>query len=364
MDVARRKLGPASHLEAQAQRRVDVAKSILGMQDLVAIDVGAANGLLPHWEALDGVANIYQVEPRAQACRELNEANERRRDPSLYKVIQTALSEKGGPSTLYVTNAPTGSSLLPIDVEASRDCSEYVDRTYLYPIVEETINTETLATVMGGLGRSRSDMIKLDAQGTELQILHGFGQTNCQNLLGIEIEIGLHEFYPPECGLEAILPFMRSCGLELFDARAARVHRPFSNDHSYYQRKVFSVHENSPSISARIWEFDAVFFRRKSLLIDSGDADALRRMALVYCVYNYFSEAYDLLEKAEVIGLFTNSDAEHLKRQVIELHRLKCYHAFLADTPGMERWRRMLYRIAPRSAPRWCQYMYQNYPNG
>jgi FkbM family methyltransferase len=364
MDVASRKLRSRTWCLRDRQNCLELSNQILGAQKFVAIDVGAANGLLPHWESLDGVANIHQIEPRADACRDLEAANALRSQPNLYNVVQTALSEKGGPTTLYVTSAPTGSSLLPFDAMEATDCSEYVDRTYLHPIVEVTIETETLGSIMERIALPRCDLIKLDVQGAELQILRGLEEVRRSDLLGVELEIGVHDLYPKEAGLEAVLPFMQANGLELFDVRVARVHRPSGNDHSYYQRKIFSVYGNSPSVSARIWEFDAVFFRRKSLIIASGDIAALRRMAIVYCTYNFFSEAYDILEKGQTAGILSESEATRLKGLIVELHRVKAFRVWLADTPGMDRWRRLMYRIAPRSAPRWCQYMYQNYPNG
>src|SRR5262249_51648433 len=157
---------------------------------------------------------------------------------------------------------------------------------------ERAIRTETLANVMARQGQPRVDLIKLDIQGAELPVLRGLDASTLERLLGVEIEIGLHDFYPPDVGLEAVIDFMQNRGLELFDVRVARIHRPLDNDHSGYQRRIFSVHANSPTISARIWELDAVFFRRKSTLLAAGEAAALRRMMVVYCVYNFYSEAY------------------------------------------------------------------------
>src|SRR5262245_7817286 len=91
------------------------ARSLLGDQPFIAVDVGAANGLLPHWESLDGVAEIVQVEPRPDSCADLRNRAAASAAPSRYHVVQAALSEGGGKRTLFVSNAPTGSSLLRID---------------------------------------------------------------------------------------------------------------------------------------------------------------------------------------------------------------------------------------------------------
>src|SRR5581483_9093496 len=227
---------------AEAARIVAIGREILGEQKIVAVDVGAAMGLLPHWEWLDGIATIYQVEPRADACRTLEAQNARRQSPGMYHVVEAALAERGGKATLYVSSAPTGTSLLRPDPVSSPDCCDYVDLTYLYPIEEREIEVETLATLMNRLGEQQLDLVKLDVQGSELPILRGLDAARANNLLGVELEIGLHDFYPEQAGFCDAMQFLEKQGLELFDVHVARVHRPFQNDHAYYQRRVFSVY--------------------------------------------------------------------------------------------------------------------------
>lgn len=350
--------------EDRLRRASAASLSILGSQQLVAVDVGAANGVLPHWTSLDGVATIYQIEPRADASAELRKNNAAGRWAEKYHVIETGLSEHGGSGTLYVSNAPTGSSLLKIDPEGSPDFKDYIDLTYLYPIVEQSIETETLAAVMDRQNQPQLDLIKLDVQGAELPILRGLDGRRLDSLLGVELEIGLHDLYPEAAGLEPVTAFMDSHGLELFDLRVARVQRPAQADHAHYQRKVFSVHANSPTVSARVCELDAVFFRRKSAILQSRDAGLIRRMVLVYCTYNFFSEAYSLIEKASEQDIVTATEVTELKQKIVELHHSRHHQVWLDDTAEMEWLRRTMYRISPRSAPRWCQYMYQDYPQG
>jgi FkbM family methyltransferase len=340
------------------------ARDILGEQTFVAADIGAAIGLLPHWESLDGVATIYQIEPREDACDVLRTQNSRRSRPDLYHVIETALAERSGLATLYVSNAPTGSSLLKPGLGLSSDCSDYVAEDYLYPLTERQIAVESLAALLDRVDEERLDLIKLDVQGSELPIIRGLDETRRGNLLGAELEIGLHDLYPDQARFGEVVSYLGDQGLELFDVRVARAYRPFRGDGEYYQRRIFGVYGNSPTIAARIWEFDAVFFRRKSALLAERSAAKIRRMMLAYCSYNFFSEAHCLAEKAEAEGIFSVEETNALKGVLVDLHRRRHFAAWLADTPQMERWRRLMYRIAPRSAPRWCQYMYQSYPNG
>jgi FkbM family methyltransferase len=353
-----------------APRRTDglttagLLQTILGQDRFIAVDVGAANGLLPHWELLSGVAHIYQIEPRQDACAELERANVSRGLTTTRHIVCAGVAGSDGPRTLYVSNVPTGTSILRFEPDAAADCADYVDPNYHFPITEQCIETRRLSSIMDDAGEAHVDLIKLDIQGAELEALRGLGQERLSSLLGAELEVGMHAFYPPEARFPAVEEFANEIGMELFDVRVARARRPLHGEDGAYEAEVFSVDPNSPTIAARIWEFDAVYFRRKSLLLARGDRSELRRMALVYATYNYYSEAHSLIEKAEQANIFDIDTARDLKQAIVDLHHVANYRPWLANTAFWRKIRALGMRVAPRNAPRWCQHMYQGYPNG
>ena len=73
---------------------------------------------------------------------------------------------------------------------------------------------------------------------------------------------------------------------------------------------------------------------------------------------------HNIIEKAEENGIFDGQETERLKQAVIDIHRLKMYRFYLAPNRFFDFLRRFLYTVSPREAPRWCQYMYQDYPSG
>jgi FkbM family methyltransferase len=340
------------------------ARQLLGSQRLVAVDVGAAHGLLPHWFSLDGVAKIYQIEPRLEACQAIEAVNAKCDHPDLYKVICAAVAGTEGPRTLYVSNAPTGTSLFAPDFSAAGDAGGYLSEEYFFPITERTIETRTLGSIFEELGETQVDLIKLDIQGAELEALQGLGEARLNDLLGVELEIGMTGVYPEAAGFSAINEFMSAHGFELHDIRVARTHLPYHGRHGAFQTDVFSTYENSPTISARVWEFDAVYFKKRSLLLQLENAAMLRRAAACLQVYNFFAEAYSLIESAESRAIFSGHEAASLKELLVAIHRVRESRPWLANTRFWNWVRRLGSRIAPRSAPRWCQYMYQDYPSG
>ncbi len=361
VDAVRRKIAPR---RTDALTVAGLLRDILRGERFVVIDVGAANGLLPHWELLNGIAQIYQVEPRADACTTLEAQNRQAGLSATRHVVCAGVAGSDGMRTLYVSNAPTGTSLLPHDPEAAVDCADYVDPSYLFPITEQLIETRRLSSVMEEGDEARVDLIKLDIQGAELEALRGLGPQRLEGLLGVELEIGMHGFYPHEARFPAIEQFVSDNGFELFDVRVARVRRPLHGEYGAYEAEIFSVDPNSPTIAARIWEFDAIYFRKKSLVLAAGNAGDIRRMAVVYATYNYYSEAHSLVCKAEQSGILGAAEAAEFKQAITDLHYVANFRPWLANTPFWRRVRSIGAKFAPRNVTRWCQHMYQAYPNG
>ncbi len=145
----RRFLSPRRYGLDQAKPYV---RALVGDQRLVAVDVGAAKGILPHWHTLDGVALIYQIEPRKSACDELVQINSLGKHPDLYRVLCAAVAGSDGPRTLYISQAETGTSLFYPDISAAPDAGAYVSLEYFFPITEQVIQTQTLDTLLGESG--------------------------------------------------------------------------------------------------------------------------------------------------------------------------------------------------------------------
>jgi FkbM family methyltransferase len=341
-----------------------LVRAALGDQRFIAVDVGAANGILPHWQNLDGIAVIYQIDPRHPACLELEAANRGGNFPDLYCVIEAAVAGSEGPRTLYVSNAPTGTSLFSPDFSAAPDAGAYVSMEYFLPMTQQVIETRTLKSLLVAKQEDRSDLIKLDIQGAELEALQGLGAKRLEGLLAAEIEVGLSNIYPEAAGFADIQLFMKDHDFELFDVRVARSYLPYQGKYGHFQKEIFGTFENSPTISARVSEFDAVYFKKRSLLLADRDAQKIRRMVVCYLTYNFFSEAYSLVDSAEQQGIFSSEDGSRLKELIVKIHSVREFRPWLANTPFWNGVRRLAIRVAPRSSRRWCQYVYQDYPSG
>lgn len=346
---------------------IPTKKAILGTERMVGVDVGSAEGLQPHWRSYEGIVDFYLFEPHQESYEKLRSLISASPYARLFHILPIGLSEFGGERTLYILNQPTGSSLYPVNAE-----SEFAspDNSYVYPIRELRIQTDSLDDVLNKEKVKYVDLIKLDVQGAELEVLRGMGDQRRQQLLLAEVEVNISSGVTTNIGpyqgastwgqIDALLT---ADGMRLLDLSVAREYRPKAGDSDWYQRKIFDVYENSPSLSARAWEADVVYVRDWRQLIASKNTAAIRKLAVALCGYRFFSEAYFMIEKAEEAGIFEINDANEIKRNITIWHRSSRY--FWQGRGVFWRiFRSILRAMRISQLLRWKQYMWFEYPNG
>ena len=280
-------------------------------------DVGAANGLPSHWMPLKNNASCLLFEPHPQSAMALREYFGDWENGKKPRVLEVALSEKGGPRTLHLTHVPTGSSLLPIDLNAPGNA--YVPADYFHPISEITIETQKISNALDDAGVEGVHAFKLDVQGAELEILRGLDDNRWQKVLCVELEVGVSGCYVGQPLPAEVETFLRSKDLQWFDVRVARVH--LQQENVPYHRQVFGTGDNPPFVAARLHEFDAIYFRRADSLLEARDAASIRCLVVLYGLYRFWAEAYSLVHCAQQQDIFQAEEGEELKQHIVAWHR-------------------------------------------
>lgn len=175
---------------------------------LIVLDVGCRWGFEEKWRSLGPHVRLIGFDADAVECQTLSE----RAGEGAVQYVAAALGASPGPATLYLTREPACSSLYPPDPELIEtrkklECTALVSTT--------RVDLTTLDAWAAEAGVHRVDLIKLDTQGSELDILRG-----AQRLLGsvrvLEIEVELNPVYQGQPLFGDVDRFLREHGFVLW----------------------------------------------------------------------------------------------------------------------------------------------------
>lgn len=185
-------------------------RKIAAEDPVVLIDVGARGGIHPKWRPLHGVIKAIGFEPDADECRRLNEAA-----VNNHTYFPVALFNKKGKVNINMTREPVCSSILEPN-------HALLNRFLASEEFEVTGSIEVTCDSLDGIVQSNGikdiDFIKLDTQGTELQILQGAVKTLAEYcVFGIEVELEFSPMYKDQPLFGDVDRFLRANDYSLFD---------------------------------------------------------------------------------------------------------------------------------------------------
>jgi FkbM family methyltransferase len=208
---------PAHELECLAALCVDQTPRVraLGTEPLLYLDVGARNGL-PRYVAHYGeLFDSTLVEPEALEAERLRKLG--------YRVIAKCLGEAPGRTELKITRGLGASSermpnpIIDSYMSSPRGNSSFQERREV--VSTQDVEVTTVSTLCAA--DAPFDLVKLDTQGTEYEILRGFGDIRP---LVVITEVSLVQYYEGQKTFYDIAPLLHDWGYMLygFDVKRAR----------------------------------------------------------------------------------------------------------------------------------------------
>lgn len=199
---------PSEHLYS-ASRYISRHTKILG--DEIIIDIGGANGdtSLYFANAFPGL-QIYCVEPNARMLPFLKEV-EAKNDRVTVKAM--ALGRVSGEAVLHVTANDFSSSLNELSLAELKQTAPHFQAN----LKEEQQLTVPVSTLDAEFGDGPNVLLmKMDTQGTELDILQG-GERTLKKTRFILAEMNNHHIYKDTCQYYEMDNFLRSRSFKLAD---------------------------------------------------------------------------------------------------------------------------------------------------
>jgi len=184
---------------------------------LVYVDCGA-RGVANLFQRVFRTAEYIGFEPDEEECARLVAKRKKRR-----RYYPLALGGQRGRRRLHVTRSPACSSLLAPNLallERFRQCGA------LFQVVgQRDVETVTLDEHLVVEEIEQVDVLKLDTQGSELEILEGADETVRRSVLAVQVEVEFAPMYQGQPLFSAIDDHLRARGFQLFDLATYRGRR-------------------------------------------------------------------------------------------------------------------------------------------
>lgn len=192
-----------------------VRSEFLASKPMTVFDVGAAGGFASYWSTFKNRVRLVGFEPNIDEYKKCAQTENE-------KVYPVALGRRKEQKCISITRWPLSSSAIPYDMS-------FLNRfpnSYMF----DTLRTVTLETVdCDSFCREHSiasvDFMKVDTEGTELEIMEGAENLLKEDILGVLAEVAFcpYQFNRPLFG--DIDLFLRKQGFVLFDLQTTRLAR-------------------------------------------------------------------------------------------------------------------------------------------
>ena len=282
-----------------------VKNKVFRQKPFVIVDVGARGGFAPHWSIFSDQINCIGFEPDVIECEKLNRSS----SDLNRRVYPFALHKNKGIYPFYITKLPNSSGFYPTDMGI-------VERFPIWePLTIESVkelNTIDFDSFASENNIQYVDFVKLDTEGSELDILEGAVETLKQSVLGISCEALFSPWHKGQRVFADLDSFLRSHGFELYDIPTYKFARKSLPDFSNAINPTTAVANYGQVVfSDVLYLRDAVKeIENGSALGDVWDEGRILKLVSLYELFDLPDCAIELLQYAQKKGLISHSETE------------------------------------------------------
>ena len=196
---------------------IDGLKHIAPSTGFTVLDVGARGGMAGKLRPLAGLIDVVGFEPDVEECEVLNQqvAREGAMPWRSVRYVPMALGRDEENRPFFITRSPDLSSLLRPNM-ALHGTLPHPGRVEV--VREVSVNTRSLDGLAGEAESpvAGAAFIKVDTQGSELEILQSGQQLLRTSVVGIEVEVEFVELYEGQALFSDVDQYLRSQGFDLY----------------------------------------------------------------------------------------------------------------------------------------------------
>ena len=196
---------------------IDELKHIAPASGFTLLDVGARGGVAGKLRPLAGLLDVVGFDPDIEECQALNEQVARQGAAPWRSVryLPVAVGREAEDRTLFITRSPDLSSLLRpnMALHSTLPHPERIEVVREAPVQTRSLDglaAEAESPVAGAA------FVKVDTQGSELEVLQSGQQLVRTSVVGVEVEVEFVELYEGQPLFSDVDQYLRSQGFDLY----------------------------------------------------------------------------------------------------------------------------------------------------
>ena len=297
-----------AHIQLLGFCRSKLFKQLAKSSPVMLVDVGARGGIHPRWELIRESIKVLGFEPDLEECKRLNEEFKKN-----HAYLPIVLHNRSGTTEMNILRNPANSSIyLPNFSLWNRFPSLYELET------TKSINVQcnTLDNILKANNIHNVDFLKIDTQGSELQVLQGARKTLQKSIFGVDVEVEFSQLYENQSLFADVDIYLRDLGFSLFDINLARLKR----------NKYNNVYSKGQVLWAHALYFKDFILNRNinSNYLNFGKTIRAIAIAELYGFSDFALELLDFYYNKRIIGVTTYENIKKLldKDKLLIKHQL------------------------------------------